>query len=86
MAAPSPQLVQFGPGNRDAAVKTPLTPVLTHSCPHCGNKLETSGSYFWRTRFYYCPHCEQPVALSYEDKLKLFDRAARSRGQTTSET
>ena len=47
--------------------------VLTHACPHCGNKVEKPGSYFWRMRHYHCLNCQEPVTLSYDDKLKLFD-------------
>jgi rRNA maturation protein Nop10 len=50
--------------------------VLTHTCPHCGNRTEKPGSYFWRMRLYHCPHCEGVVTLSYEEKLKLFDEHA----------
>jgi transposase-like protein len=46
--------------------------VLAHTCPHCGNKNEKLGSYFWRMRLYHCSQCQQPVTLNYDDKLKLF--------------
>jgi hypothetical protein len=55
--------------------------LLTHSCPHCGNKLERPGSFFWRARRYSCQRCGQPVQLSYEDKLKLFDEETRRSGR-----
>jgi hypothetical protein len=51
--------------------------LLTHTCPHCGNKTQKPGSYLWRMRCYHCPRCEKPVALSYEEKLKLFHAHAR---------
>jgi hypothetical protein len=47
--------------------------VLTHTCPHCGNKLEKPGRYFWRVRQYHCRNCQEPVPLNYDDKVKLFD-------------
>ena len=57
--------------------------VLAHTCPHCGHVTEKRGRYFWRMRHYQCAGCEKSVHLSYEEKLKLFDRHANGRGPTS---
>ncbi len=49
---------------------------LTHPCPHCGHKLEKTGSYFRTVSHYRCGACRKDVHIGYEDKVDLFDKHA----------
>jgi transposase-like protein len=46
---------------------------LSHSCPHCGHKLEKMGAWFQTISRYDCSSCGQSVRMTYEDKVRLFE-------------
>ena len=76
-----------GAANLSSDLLMPLPPalhdtMLTHECPHCAKQLEKPGGYFLRIRQYHCRSCQQPVLLTYEDKLKLFDKHTRREART----
>jgi predicted RNA-binding Zn-ribbon protein involved in translation (DUF1610 family) len=58
-------------------VKMPLdirlmTMVLSHPCPHCGQKLMKKGSWFASRATYSCSDCHRLVLMTYGAKVTLF--------------
>jgi hypothetical protein len=50
--------------------------LLSHSCPYCGTKRTMKGSWFTSKAGYTCTGCRKLVAVTYGDKVALFDRHA----------
>jgi transposase-like protein len=59
----------------------PLSAILLNvemafECPLCGHALVKRGSWFQTIGRFQCRGCQDPVRLSYKDKLALFERHA----------
>jgi hypothetical protein len=47
---------------------------MTRQCPLCGIPLTKAGSWFQSSGGYTCAGCKQRVQMTYDDKLRLFDK------------
>ena len=52
--------------------------LLTFGCPYCGRALIRKGSWFKTAARFKCAGCQREARVTYEDKIRLFARHARS--------
>lgn len=50
--------------------------LLRYDCPQCGQAIEQRGSWFKSVARYVCAGCGGVIRMTYEVKLRLFDKAA----------
>jgi hypothetical protein len=50
---------------------------LTLECKHCGRSIIKKGSWFVVVHRFKCEGCSREVAITYSDKVALFNRYAR---------
>jgi DNA-directed RNA polymerase subunit RPC12/RpoP len=50
--------------------------LLSHPCPHCGNKRTMKGSWFAFKANYACSGCHRAVTMTYDAKIALFAKHA----------
>src|SRR3954453_1040322 len=46
---------------------------LEHKCPHCGQPNRRMGRVFRSITRYFCAFCGQKVAITYTDKVMIFE-------------
>ena len=51
--------------------------LLKHQCPECGHSKVKAPSWFRGIRSYRCEGCLNIVQMTYDMKLKLYERHAR---------
>jgi hypothetical protein len=51
--------------------------LMTLVCRKCGLRLTKKGSWVKSARHFKCLGCRTETPIAYEDKLRLFNRAAR---------
>jgi predicted RNA-binding Zn-ribbon protein involved in translation (DUF1610 family) len=51
--------------------------LMTFECPKCGLALTRKGSWFRSASRFKCAGCGTETPITYDDKIRLFDRATR---------
>jgi len=52
--------------------------MLTMLCCECAHPCIRKGSWFKNARRFKCPECGYTAQLTYDDKLRLYDKHARN--------
>ena len=60
--------------------------MLTMLCPQCARPSIRKGSWFKHVSRFRCAECGHATQLTYEDKLKLFDKHAKLTAGTATPT
>ena len=53
--------------------------LVTVVCPNCGTLQQKMGSWLISIPAFLCPGCNQRVTMSYDQKLKIFERHLKSK-------
>jgi hypothetical protein len=51
--------------------------LLTMTCRQCGHPCTRKGSWFKHVRTFKCAACGYATQITYDDKLRLFDKHAK---------
>ena len=59
------------------SLSTRLRPIdLTLECKHCSHPLVQKGAWFMTVHHFKCEGCKREVAVTYSDKVALFNKHA----------